>query len=109
MPKTTKVSHRLELHLPYHGPALRTIACLIEENLACHPSPNAKLEGLEGEWGADIAESWAALHDLKEQLEVAAESLCAELSVPVLDFRARSVSVKANASEDDGGDVEVAI
>jgi hypothetical protein len=46
---------------------------LIEENLACHPSPNAKLEGLEGEWGADIAESWAALHDLKEQLEVAAD------------------------------------
>ena len=73
MPKTTKVSHRLELHLPYHGPALRTIACLIEENLACHPSPNAKLEGLEGEWGAAIAESWAALHALKEQLEVAAD------------------------------------
>ena len=73
MPKTTKVSHRLELHLPYHGPALRTIACLIEENLSCHPSPNAKLEGLEGEWGPDIAQSWAALHDLMEQLEAAAD------------------------------------
>ena len=73
MPQTTKVSHRLELHLPYHGPALRTIACLIEENLACHPSPNAKLEGLEGELGPDIAQSWAALHDLMEQLEAAAD------------------------------------
>ena len=73
MPKTTKVSHSLELHLPYHGPALRTIACLIEENLSCHPSPNAKLEGLEGEWGPDIAQSWAALHDLMEQLEAAAD------------------------------------
>ena len=73
MPQTTKVSHRLELHLPYHGPALRTIACLIEENLACHPSPNAKLEGLEGEWGPDIAQSWAALHDLMEQFEAPAD------------------------------------
>lgn len=75
----TKVSHRLELHLPYHGPALRTVACLIEENLACHPSPNAKLEGLEGEWGQDIAQSWAALHDLKEQLEAAADRVDAAL------------------------------
>ena len=79
MTKPTKVSHRLELNLPYHGPALRTIACLIEENLACHPSPNAKLEGLEGEWGADIAHSWAALHDLKEQLEAAADRVDAAL------------------------------
>jgi hypothetical protein len=46
---------------------------LIEENLSCHPSPNAKLEGLEGEWGPDIAQSWAALHDLMEQLEAAAD------------------------------------
>jgi hypothetical protein len=73
MANQTALSHRLQLHLPYHGPALRTIACLIEENLACHPSPNAKLEGLEGEWGPDIAESWSALHDLKEQLEAAAD------------------------------------
>jgi len=67
------------LHLPYHGPALRTVACLIEENLACHPSPNAKLEGLEGEWGPDIAQSWAALHNLKEQLEAAADRVDAAL------------------------------
>jgi len=79
MTKTTKLSHRLDLHLPYHGPALRTVACLIEENLACHPSPNAKLEGLEGEWGQDIAQSWAALHDLKEQLEAAADRVDAAL------------------------------
>jgi len=79
MTKTTKVSHRLELHLPYHGPALRTVACLIEENLACHPSPNAKLEGLEGEWGPDIAQSWSALNDLKEQLEAAADRVDAAL------------------------------
>jgi hypothetical protein len=73
MSKDAAISHRLNLHLPYHGPALRTIVCLIEENLACHPSPNAKLEGLEGEWGPDIAESWSALHDLKTQLEAAAD------------------------------------
>lgn len=73
MAQPTKIAHPLKLHLPYHGPALRTVACLIEENLACHPSPNAKLEGLEGEWGPDIAESWAALHDLKLQLEAAAD------------------------------------
>jgi hypothetical protein len=79
MTTPAKVSHRLDLHLPYHGPALRTIACLIEENLACHPSPNAKLEGLEGEWGSDIAHSWAALHDLKEQLEAAADRVDAAL------------------------------
>jgi hypothetical protein len=72
MANQTVLSHRLKLHLPYHGPALRTIACLIEENLACHPSPNAKLEGLEGEWGQDIAESWSAMNDIKEQLEAAA-------------------------------------
>jgi hypothetical protein len=52
---------------------------LIEENLACHPSPNAKLEGLEGEWGSDIAHSWAALHDLKIQLEAAADRVDAAL------------------------------
>ena len=75
MTTPAKVSHRLDLHLPYHGPALRTIACLIEENLACHPSPNAKLEGLEGDWGSDIAHSWAALHDLKEQ-----RALCRKIS-----------------------------
>ncbi len=79
MSKTAKVSHCLELHLPYHGPALRTIACLIEENLACHPSPNTRLEGLEGEWGADIAQSWAALHDLKTQIEAAADHVDAAL------------------------------
>jgi len=73
MSKDAAISHRLNLHLPYHGPALRTVVCLIEENLACHPSPNAKLEGLEGEWGPDIAESWSALHDLKTQLEAAAD------------------------------------
>lgn len=73
MANPTVISHRLKLNLPYHGPALRTIACLIEENLACHPSPNAKLEGLEGEWGPDIAESWASLHDIKVQLEEAAD------------------------------------
>jgi hypothetical protein len=73
MPNDASISHRLHLHLPYHGPALRTVVCLIEENLACHPSPNAKLLGLEGEWGPDIAESWAALHDLKVQLEAAAD------------------------------------
>lgn len=92
MPKTTKVSHRLELHLPYHGPALRTIACLIEENLACHPSPNAKLEGLEGEWGADIAESWAALHDLKEQLEVAADRVDSALEIADPDEAAPKIN-----------------
>jgi hypothetical protein len=75
MPNHTALSHRLKLHLPYHGPALRTIVCLIEDNLACHPSPNAKLEGLEGEWGPDIAESWAALHDIKEQLVAAADRI----------------------------------
>ncbi len=46
---------------------------LIEENLAFHPSPNTKLEGLDGEWGADIAESWTSLNDIKEQLEAAAD------------------------------------
>lgn len=71
--RSPTVSHRLELNLPYHGPALRTIVCLIEENLACHPSPNAKLQGLEGEWGPDIAESWTALHDIMRQLETAAD------------------------------------
>lgn len=75
MAKPTTLSHRLSLHLPYHGPALRTVICLIEENLACHPSPNAKLAGLEGEWGPDIAESWTALHDLKTQLEAAANRM----------------------------------
>jgi hypothetical protein len=73
MPQNSSVSHPLKLNLPYHGPALRTIVCLIEENLACHPSPNAKLAGLEGEWGPDIAESWSALHDLMNQLEAAAD------------------------------------
>ena len=92
MPKTTKVSHRLELHLPYHGPALRTSACLIEENLACHPSPNAKLEGLEGEWGADIAESWAALHDLKEQLVVAADRVDSALEIADPDEAAPKIN-----------------
>ena len=75
MAEPTTLAHSLKLHLPYHGPALRTVACLIEENLACHPSPNGKLEGLEGEWGPDIAESWAALHDLKLQLEAAADRI----------------------------------
>lgn len=67
------ISHRLNLNLPYHGPALRTVICLIEENLAFHPSPNAKLKGLEGEWGPDIAQSWTSLNDIKEQLEAAAD------------------------------------
>lgn len=75
MASSTVISHRLKLNLPYHGPALRTIACLIEENLACHPSPNAKLQGLEGEWGQDIAGSWLALHDIKVQLEAAADRM----------------------------------
>jgi hypothetical protein len=75
MANQSALSHRLKLHLPYHGPALRTIACLIEENLSCHPSPNAKLEGLEGEWGQDIAESWTAMNDIKVQLEAAADRL----------------------------------
>jgi hypothetical protein len=75
MSNQSVLSHRLKLHLPYHGPALRTVACLIEENLACHPSPNAKLEGLEGEWGPDIAESWTALHDIMRQLEAAADRI----------------------------------
>ncbi len=48
---------------------------MIEENLSFHPSPNAKLEGLEGEWGNDIAQSWSALHNIKEQLEAAADRL----------------------------------
>ncbi len=73
MTKPSTLTHQLDLHLPYHGPALRTVACLIEENLACHPSPNTKLEGLEGEWGPDIAESWKALHDIMTQLEAAAD------------------------------------
>ncbi len=73
MLKTPSISHRLDLHLPYHGPALRTVICMIEENLAFHPSPNAKLEGLEGEWGNDIAQSWSALHDIMKQLEAAAD------------------------------------
>lgn len=73
MAHPTEVLHPLKLNLPYHGPALRTIVSLIEENLACHPSPNAKLEGLEGEWGADIAESWSALHNLMMQLSSAAD------------------------------------
>lgn len=71
--KTPTISHRLRLHHPFHGPALRIIACLIEENLACHPSPNSKLEGLEGEWGSEIAESWAAMHDLMQQINDAAD------------------------------------
>lgn len=71
--KTPTISHRLSLDLPYHGPALRTVVSLIEENLAYHPSPNAKLEGLEGEWGPDIALSWTALNSIKEQLEDAAD------------------------------------
>lgn len=75
MASPTEISHRLKLNLPYHGPALRTIACLIEENLACHPSPNAKLQGLDGEWGPDIAESWLAMHDIKVQLEAAADRM----------------------------------
>jgi hypothetical protein len=78
MPKTTEIAHELKLHLPYHGPALRTAVCLIEENLACHPSPNAKLEGLEGEWGPDIAGCWSALHDLMLQLEAAADRVDAD-------------------------------
>lgn len=73
--KTPSISHRLNLDQPYHAPALRTVICMIEENLAFHPSPNAKLEGLEGEWGNDIAQSWSALHNIKEQLEAAADRL----------------------------------
>jgi hypothetical protein len=75
MPNSNVLSHRLELRLPYHSPALRTVVSLIEENLACHPSPNSKIEGLEGDWGPDIAESWTALHDLMLQLEAAADRL----------------------------------
>lgn len=75
MPNNSVLSHRLNLRLPYHSPALRTVVSLIEENLACHPSPNSKIEGLDGEWGPDIAESWTALHDLMLQLEEAADRL----------------------------------
>jgi hypothetical protein len=75
MRKAPTLSHRLEFRLPEHAPALRTVVCLIEENLACHPSPNAKLEGLDGEWGDDIARSWTALHEIMVQLEEAADRL----------------------------------
>lgn len=75
MAKPPSVSHRIQLHLPYHAPALRTVIAMIDDNLAFHPSPNAKIDGLEGEWGPDIASSWQAMHDLKLQLEAAADKI----------------------------------
>lgn len=71
--KAPSISHRLDLNLPYHGAALRMIVCMIDDVLAMHPSPNAKVEYLEEEVGEEIAESWTSLHDIKEQLEAAAD------------------------------------